>query len=242
MALLAEYTYALGLRALVARHLPRPGSNRGYAPSVVVETVVLLLQTGGRTLEDLRELAREDALLALLSHDVIPEYQSGHQGRHILKGLTERVRAGYLVTAAPFGMRRDLVKIEAGRNGKSRLFSRAVPDDQTAHIPLEAFQRYDQGEGFKTIAQSFTARGYRTKTSKPFTVEGIRRRLLANAAYMGVLEYHVRGKFGAPDEVITVPGFYPQLVPEELFRRVQERLAANAANYRNSYAQRTPTF
>ncbi len=53
LALLAEYTHALGLRALVARYRPRPGSNRGYAPSVVVETVVLLLQAGGQTLEDL---------------------------------------------------------------------------------------------------------------------------------------------------------------------------------------------
>jgi site-specific DNA recombinase len=168
----------------------------------------------------------------------IPEYQSGHQGRHILKGLTERVRAGFLVTAAPFGMKRELVKIEAGRNGKNRLFSKAVSDERTAHIALEAFQRYDQGEGFKAIAQSFTAKGYRTKTSKPFAVETIRR-LLANAAYMGVMEYHVRGKFGAPDELITVPGFYPQLVPQALFRCVQEKLAANAVNYRNSYAQRT---
>ena len=73
LALLAEYTHALGLRALVDRYLPRPGSNRGYAPSVVVETVVLLLQAGGRTLEDLRELAREEALLTLLGHDAIPD-------------------------------------------------------------------------------------------------------------------------------------------------------------------------
>ncbi len=73
LALLAEYTHALGLRSLVARYLPRPGSNRGYAPAVFVETVVLLLQAGGRTLEDLRELEREDALLTLLSHDGVPD-------------------------------------------------------------------------------------------------------------------------------------------------------------------------
>lgn len=73
LALLAEYSHALGLRALVARHLPRPGSNRGYAPAVFVETVVLLLQAGGRTLEDLRELAREAALLTLLSQDGVPD-------------------------------------------------------------------------------------------------------------------------------------------------------------------------
>ena len=34
VALLAEDTHAPGLRALVARALPRPGSHRGYAPSV----------------------------------------------------------------------------------------------------------------------------------------------------------------------------------------------------------------
>ena len=73
LALLAEFTHGLGLRALVARHLPHPGSNRGYAPSVFVETVVLLLQAGGRTLEDLRELEREDALLTLLGHNTIPD-------------------------------------------------------------------------------------------------------------------------------------------------------------------------
>ena len=47
LALLAEYTHALGLRALTERYLPRPGSNRGYAPAVFVEPVVLLLQAGG---------------------------------------------------------------------------------------------------------------------------------------------------------------------------------------------------
>src|SRR3989304_1365702 len=47
LALLAEYTHALGLRALAERYLPGPGSNRGYAPSAFVETVVLLLQAGG---------------------------------------------------------------------------------------------------------------------------------------------------------------------------------------------------
>jgi hypothetical protein len=73
LALLAEYTHALGLRALVARHLPRPGSNRGYASAVFVETVILLLQAGGRTLEDLRDLEREDALLTLLGHEALPD-------------------------------------------------------------------------------------------------------------------------------------------------------------------------
>ena len=58
LALMAEYTHGLGLRELVDRHLPEPGSNRGYAPSVFVDNLVLMLQGGGRSLEDLRELDR----------------------------------------------------------------------------------------------------------------------------------------------------------------------------------------
>jgi hypothetical protein len=73
LALLAEYNHGLGLRTLADHHLPAPGSHRGYTPSVFVDTLVLLLQAGGRTLEDLRELARETALLSLLDHDVLPD-------------------------------------------------------------------------------------------------------------------------------------------------------------------------
>jgi len=73
LALLAEFTHGLGLRALVDHLLPQPRSHRGYAPSVVVETIILLLQAGGRTLEDLRELTREAALLTLLGQEAIPD-------------------------------------------------------------------------------------------------------------------------------------------------------------------------
>lgn len=73
LALMAEYNHGLGLRTLADQHLPSPGSHRGYAPSVFVDTLVLLLQAGGQTLEDLRELEREEALLALLGHDALPD-------------------------------------------------------------------------------------------------------------------------------------------------------------------------
>ena len=55
------------------RRLPGPGSHRGDAPSVCVDTLVLLLHAGGQCLEDLRDLAREDALMALIGQEVLPE-------------------------------------------------------------------------------------------------------------------------------------------------------------------------
>ena len=73
LALLAEYNHGMGLRELAARYLPGPGSNRGYAASAFVDSLVLLLQAGGRRLEDLRELRRESPLLKLVGRNLIPD-------------------------------------------------------------------------------------------------------------------------------------------------------------------------
>lgn len=73
LALLAEYHHGLGLRQLSDHHLPPPGSHRGYAPSVFVESLVLMLQAGGQTLEDLRELEQEAGLMKLLGREEIPD-------------------------------------------------------------------------------------------------------------------------------------------------------------------------
>ena len=81
LALLAEYHHGMGLQRLSDQHLPPPGSNRGYAPSAFVESLVLLLQAGGQTLEDLRELEQESALtfvslsrtMELLGREGIPD-------------------------------------------------------------------------------------------------------------------------------------------------------------------------
>lgn len=76
LALMAEYNHGLGLRTLADRYLPAPGSNRGYNPAVYIDSLVLMLQGGGRHLEDLRELDREEALLKLIGRDQIPDPDS----------------------------------------------------------------------------------------------------------------------------------------------------------------------
>jgi hypothetical protein len=53
-----------------------------------------------------------------------------------------------------------------------------------------------------------------------------------------VLEYNFRERYG-PVEPMTIPGFYPQIIDLELFKRVQEKFRHSAANWRNSYAHRT---
>jgi len=48
------------------KHLPGPGSNRGFKPSVYVDNMVLMLQGGSKSLEDIRELKSEEGLMKLI--------------------------------------------------------------------------------------------------------------------------------------------------------------------------------
>jgi hypothetical protein len=73
LALMAEFNHGIGLRELTDRSLPGPGGHRGFGPSEVVDTVVLMLQGGGRSLEDLRELKEEESLMGLIGREEIPE-------------------------------------------------------------------------------------------------------------------------------------------------------------------------
>ena len=73
LALMGEFNHGIGLRELTDQYLPAPGSNRGFNPSVIVDTMVLMLQGGGQSLEDLRELKNEEGLMKLIGRDEIPE-------------------------------------------------------------------------------------------------------------------------------------------------------------------------
>jgi Transposase DDE domain group 1 len=73
LALMAEFNHGIGLRDLTDQYLPGPGSNRGFEPSVIVDSLVLILQGGGRSLEDLRELKNEEGLMRLIGREEIPE-------------------------------------------------------------------------------------------------------------------------------------------------------------------------
>ncbi len=76
LALMAEFNHGIGLRELTDRYLPSPCSNRGFKPSVFVDSLVLMLQGGGRSLEDIRELKYEEGLMKLIDIDKVPDPDS----------------------------------------------------------------------------------------------------------------------------------------------------------------------
>jgi len=70
LALFGEFCAAMKLSEQINRHLPQPGSAKGFMPSVYVQSLILMLHGGGRSLEDMRILSNDAGLKPLLGMTV----------------------------------------------------------------------------------------------------------------------------------------------------------------------------
>jgi hypothetical protein len=72
LALLGEFAVGLGLLKSVDRYLPTPGSGAGYNPSEYIFALILMLNGGGRSLEDTRQIRTDEGLREILPLERIP--------------------------------------------------------------------------------------------------------------------------------------------------------------------------
>ena len=72
LALLGEFCVGLDLLGVIDRNLPKPGSGAGYNASEYVFPLVLMLNGGGRSLEDMRTIRADTALREILPLDRMP--------------------------------------------------------------------------------------------------------------------------------------------------------------------------
>jgi len=72
LALLGEFAVGLGLLPSVDRNLPKPGSGAGYQPSEYIFPLILMLNGGGRSLEDIRQIRADEGLREVLPLEKIP--------------------------------------------------------------------------------------------------------------------------------------------------------------------------
>ena len=174
----------------------------------------------------------------LMEHLIVGmnEFYSKNLAREIRKGLTERIRQGFLVFRPPYGYRRQVIEKREGQK-RTRTISRPIVDDAAAGVVRRIFELCDRGVGYKEITKILNSDGLRTAQGRRFASNHIYW-ILRNKAYVGVLEYNFRERYG-PVEPTTIPGFYPVIIDQQLFDRVQEKLRLSAANWRNSYANRT---
>jgi hypothetical protein len=66
LALFAEVTRSLRVEQRIRDYFPRPGSNRGYNAWAYIEPLLLMLEGGGRHVEDLREIRDDQTLRQLI--------------------------------------------------------------------------------------------------------------------------------------------------------------------------------
>ena len=89
-------------------------------------------------------------------------------------------------------------------------------DPVLAPVVVQAFTRYLEGATIKEITKELNAKGVRSKRGKEIS-ENTVSLMLNNRKYIG--EYRFRD--------VVVPNGIPAIVPQDLFDRVQERMAAN---------------
>lgn len=89
-------------------------------------------------------------------------------------------------------------------------------DPLTAPFVLDVFKKYDKGATMKELRDWLNENGVRNKLGKPLNFNSIQH-MLSNRRYIG--EYKYRD--------IIVPDGIPAIVPQDLFDRVQEKLAQN---------------
>lgn len=72
LSLFGEFVKGIGLYHWLNCEMPRPGSGRGFEARAYVMPLLLMLTAGGRSLEDMRTLKNDPALLKLLQVDLLP--------------------------------------------------------------------------------------------------------------------------------------------------------------------------
>jgi len=70
--LLGEVAVGLGFLQSVDKYLPKPGSGAGYKPSEYIFPLILMLNGGGRSLEDTRQIRTDEGLKEILPLKKIP--------------------------------------------------------------------------------------------------------------------------------------------------------------------------
>ena len=132
------------------------------------------------------------------------EYYSADLSEKVVRGMTENaLKSKYNGGTLPIGYQID----------SDQCFQL---DPLTAPFVREAFQRYDEGATMTQIRDWLNEQGVKNTRGQKMTYNSIQH-LLNNRRYIG--EYTYRD--------IVVPDGIPAIVPQDLFDRVQEKLAKN---------------
>ena len=167
--------------------------------------------------------------------------------RATVRGQTSKAQAadGYPGGPPPYGYRRVPVKRAAAAAGKSTYVTELAVDPETAPKAKRVFELYASGLSFKGVATQLNKEGIPSPNGGIWHKTSVMR-VLGNPVYTGTYQWGLRqtGKFHAVDGkggrtkrkptdrmALTTPiqhrDAVPRLITDELYERVQKRVAAN---------------
>lgn len=132
------------------------------------------------------------------------EYYSADLAEKVIRGMTENaLKCKFNGGTIPMGYRIDAEQ-------------RFQPDPLTAPFVLEAFRRCDAGATMTDVRDWLNEQGVKNTRGEKITYNSVQH-LLNNRRYIGEYKYR---------DIVT-PDRIPAIVPQDLFDRVQERMAKN---------------
>ena len=167
------------------------------------------------------------------------EYYSQNLAREVMKGMRETALQGkHTGGRPPYGYDVDAAT------------RKLIVNPQEAEAVQHIFKMYAEGYGYSYILQFLHQRGYRTKRGGEF-MKNILYSILTNPKYQGLFVFNrssaksIRGTRNThllkeEEDIITIDGGCPQIVDEDTFSRVQQRIdthrhTGGRANAKHNY-------
>lgn len=155
--------------------------------------------------------------------EAMDEYYSINLAEEVKRGMTEKAKRGEPLSIPPFGYEMKNKQL--------------VPIKEESDIIKQVFDWYDSGVGMLRIAKNLNAAGVRTHRGNKIenrTVEY----WLNNPAYIGKIRWTPTGKTSRNyhnEDSLIVDGTHEPLIDNDLWERVQKRMAEQKAKYRKWY-------
>ena len=156
------------------------------------------------------------------------EFYSSRLSEEVVRGFEEKVSRGEPICYPPFGYYMEDKKW--------------IPDETTAPIVREVFQRFVDGEGMRSIAVDLGNRGVRTRQGNPPENRWISY-MLNNPAYIGMIRQSPNGTRAISkrnyenEDIKIVKGLHDPIISTDLWDKVQKRVKLIKRSY-PKYAKR----
>jgi len=182
---------------------------------------------------------------------MVNEVYLAQVAEHVKRGQDHTASRGFKTTWAPYGYKNEWVSDPSAsmdkRTGQPRMRLKWVVELDQAEVVKWLFKEYLQGNGFKKLASKLNEKGVRAPRSDSWAPSAIRE-MLRNHSYLGWYclgkTSRVKGADGRKryvdnpmDQWRIYKDAHEPIIAEELFNKVQERMAKVSKKYKKEISR-----